>query len=244
MESRNRVPYPPLNDPDTNNQILDPWLFCYLHGGLHRLLDDLEHEHVQLKLGDSWPGSLGTSCDRMMQGALLVCLEAQYYLQPIAEAYWGGDNGPEGVFVYEYLDYLGDNGIPEGEPSRMTSGALCAYLWRGLSEEQWFDAAENNRVDTVRISQIVAQWAIEQVGQLRSSWGSDHGAAPLCVVDTTPDLPYDYEDLGLDQAGLIEKYAEAQEHPEYTNARWATEAHDQPYWEWVVGKIAADDEAY
>jgi hypothetical protein len=67
-------------------------------------------------------------------------------------------------------------------------------------------------------------------------------------VNTTPDLPYDYEDFGLDVEGLQEKYVSGQ-HPEYTLAMWklAEETEDTPYngyWDYVLAKIAKDDEAY
>lgn len=52
------------------------------------------------------------------------------------------------------------------------------------------------------------------------------------------DLPYDYEDFGLDMYGLQAKYPE--QHPHYTRAQFATAETGLVYWEWVVAQIDQD----
>lgn len=63
------------------------------------------------------------------------------------------------------------------------------------------------------------------------------------------DLPYDYEDLGLSKDQILEKFAAKGEHEFHKRSGWEkaktaglTQLND--YWDWVVGQIALDDEAY
>lgn len=85
-------------------------------------------------------------------------------------------------------------------------------------------------------------------------------ATPAAVVSTTNasvetppyfkrgDLPYDYEDLGLNLGELQAKYVVEGEHPHHSLALWQSAvAHNrtnQTYWDWVLQEIAADDEVY
>ena len=63
------------------------------------------------------------------------------------------------------------------------------------------------------------------------------------------DLPYDYEDFGLDEQELIAKYADTGVHPEHglEAYRQLTEeeqhAHNG-YWGWVSAQISEDDKTY
>ncbi|MFK4136691.1 hypothetical protein ACI2KR_31135 [Pseudomonas luteola] len=73
----------------------------------------------------------------------------------------------------------------------------------------------------------------------------------MFAVDTTPDLPYDYEDFGLTSEELKEKHNGPGGHEHYTLAMWRSETN-QPeasidanaYWEWVEDSIRKDDEIY
>lgn len=56
-----------------------------------------------------------------------------------------------------------------------------------------------------------------------------------------PDLPYDYEDLGLTPSELKLKYREEGCHPEYTGLQWSNSLSDLEYWEWVADQISQDD---
>ncbi|MNF92184.1 hypothetical protein D3C84_748210 [compost metagenome] len=81
--------------------------------------------------------------------------------------------------------------------------------------------------------------------------GDDPETAPVGFIRpelveperTHVELPYDFEDFGLNLTELQDKYAAEQEHPEYTNLRWGQEAPTQPYWDWVMACIAKDDDA-
>lgn len=71
---------------------------------------------------------------------------------------------------------------------------------------------------------------------------------PEVFVDKTPDLGYDLEDFGMDEAQLRAKYD--REHPVYTNLDYNYAIKDlldqeaiPSYWTWVIQKIAKDDEA-
>ena len=58
------------------------------------------------------------------------------------------------------------------------------------------------------------------------------------------ELPYDYEDFGMNQTELMNKYGESG-HPEYTLEAWGTPSNDTgtitTYWDWVIHMIAEDD---
>ena len=64
-----------------------------------------------------------------------------------------------------------------------------------------------------------------------------------------PDLPYDYEDLGMTVQELQAKYGEQGAHPHHTltEYRALTEAQQggfNGYWDYVFQEIAIDDEVY
>lgn len=61
------------------------------------------------------------------------------------------------------------------------------------------------------------------------------------------ELPYDFEDFGLEAYELHEKYGDGG-HPEYTIEDWhqcpvEEEEATNGYWDWVAHKIEIDDEA-
>lgn len=65
-------------------------------------------------------------------------------------------------------------------------------------------------------------------------------------MEHKPDLPYDYEDLGLGAQELEAKYSSG--HPEYTIEAWKkiadTDSTHNGYWDWVIIQIEKDDEQY
>lgn len=72
---------------------------------------------------------------------------------------------------------------------------------------------------------------------------------PSSLVDTRPDISYDYEDFSMDQAELEQKYGAAG-HPEYTLQYWRSLLAGDPemegkyngYWDWVMQQIKKDDD--
>ena len=62
-------------------------------------------------------------------------------------------------------------------------------------------------------------------------------------VDTSYDIDYDYEDFGLEQEELEDKY-EAHGHPTYTVADWLADPIKDDfngYWDWVMYLISRDE---
>lgn len=61
----------------------------------------------------------------------------------------------------------------------------------------------------------------------------------------TDELPYDFEDFGMDANQLLEKYDGNEGHPEYTIDKWRAgpcmTSDTNGYWDWVIAMIAQDD---
>ena len=61
------------------------------------------------------------------------------------------------------------------------------------------------------------------------------------------DLPYDYEDIGLNLEVLQAKFSATGEHEFYSIGQWralGTETLTNCYWDWVMSCIKKDDDAY
>lgn len=187
-----------------------------------------------------------TCFDRLHGGCLFLSLATLAVLEDLIDwDRWGDEQG--GVFAYECLEAHDDKPYTEGID-------LAAFLLREIPEKVWYEIAENWDVPAEgELQTLLTRWAR---GAGLPLVGDEVNDAPLGFIRPelleTPapeperhhvELPYDFEDFGLDIPGLQEKYAAEQEHPEYTNQRWGGEAPTQPYWEWVLARIAEDDEA-
>lgn len=65
-------------------------------------------------------------------------------------------------------------------------------------------------------------------------------------MENKPDLPYDYEDLGMTKEELEVKYPLG--HPEYSIEKWEVieefASNQNDYWDWVLSQISKDDDLY
>jgi hypothetical protein len=72
-------------------------------------------------------------------------------------------------------------------------------------------------------------------------------ATPLPYVNRG-DLPYDYEDLGLNLEEMQSKFSDIGEHVHHTRGLWQAavdkETTKPDYWAWVLLEIAKDDDDY
>jgi hypothetical protein len=95
--------------------------------------------------------------------------------------------------------------------------------------------------------------ALANTSATASSIPAAIASIPHACGETPPyvnrgDLPYDYEDLGLNREELQAKFVVAGEHPYHTLELWQSAVTynrtTQTYWDWVLTEIAADDETY
>lgn len=192
------------------------------------------HEHVE------------TTFDRLHGGCLFLSFVALAVLEAMVDwDRWGEEGG--GVFNYEHLE--ADDKKPFADPAATD---LAAFLLREIPTPIWYEIAENWDVpDEVELIELLTRWCRACKLPLVGDEAADDGEsalAPLILVTpadperTHVELPYDFEDFGLNLTELQDKYATEQEHPEYTNVRWGQEAPTQPYWDWVMACIAKDDD--
>jgi len=182
----------------------------------------------------SFHEGIETCFDRLHGGCLFLSFTALAVLEELIDwDKWSEDGG--GVFAYEHLEADDTQPYTEGTD-------LAAFLLREIPAVAWYEIAENwNVPNDIELTDLLTRWAAALKLPLVDS------AVPLPTplnvrVDTTPDLPYDFEDFGLNLTELQDKYAAEQEHPEYTNGRWGREAPTTPYWDWVMACIAKDDD--
>ena len=199
-------------------------LFASFTRYLYRELDDPEVE-------ESLSTRIDTGFDRLLGGCLFLSFAALAVLEDLVDwDRWGEELG--GVFAYENLE--ADDDKPYTDPTAMD---LAAFLLREIPE--WYDIAENWMVPTEdELKERLTRWC--RACKLPLKGDPPAEAAPLVLVvpvvpeRTHVELPYDFEDFGLTRTELQDKYAAAQEHPEYTNLRWGVEAPTKPYWDWVM----------
>lgn len=174
-----------------------------------------------------------TSFDRLHGGCLFLSFATMAVLEELVDwDRWGEEGG--GVFAYEHL---------EADDQPYTEGLdLAAFLLREIPAPIWYEIAESWDVpNEVELTDLLTRWAVAVSLPLVDS------AVPLAAAAPEPtrthvELPYDFEDFGLNLTELQDKYAAEKEHPEYTNGRWGREAPTTPYWDWVMACIAKDDD--
>lgn len=189
---------------------------------------------------------IDTSFDRMLGGCLFLSLATLAVLEDMVDwDRWGEEQG--GVFAYEHLEASDEK--PFTDPEAMD---LAAFLLREIPE--WYGIAENWMVPIeYELKDLLTRWCravnLPLLGDPPAAADDGESAlAPLILVTpadpqrTHVELPYDFEDFGLNLTELQDKYATEQEHPEYTNLRWGREAPTTPYWDWVMACIAKDDD--
>jgi hypothetical protein len=198
---------------------------------------------------------LDTSFDRLHGGCLFLSCAAMAVLEDLVDwDQWQEDGG--GVLAYEHLE--ADLSKPYGEGMD-----LAGFLLREIPDDAWFDIAETHRVPAEdELKALLTQWCRvvglpletevvlddEDLQYLADCEAARAAKAPVLSVAPEParrgdELPYDFEDFGLNLTELQDKYAAEQEHPEYTNVRWGREAPTTPYWDWVMACLAEDDDA-
>lgn len=215
---------------------------------LYRELDDPD-------IDPCLSGRIDTGFDRLHGGCLFLSFTAMAVLEALIDwDRWQEEGG--GVFAYENLE-------ADDDKPYTAAPDLAAFLLREIPEASWYQIAENWMVpDDTELKELLVRWAravkLPLMGDPvtadddEEEGDGESAIAPLVLVqpglrvhvDTSHNLPYDYEDFGMDLDELKAKYVAEQEHPEYTNAQWATQAHDQPYWEWVAAKVRADRDEF
>lgn len=212
------------------------------------LYRDLDAVVVPFK--PSFHEGVETPFDRLHGGCLFLSLVTMAVLEDLIDwDKWGEAGG--GVFSYEHLEADDSKPYTEGTD-------LAAFLLREIPKKAWYEIAENWMVPIeAELIELLTRWAREVKLPLLKE-DDDPQISPARMVALAPieminpaaepershvELPYDFEDFGLDIPELQAKYAAEQEHPEYTNQRWGVEAPTQPYWEWVKARISEDDDA-
>ena len=209
---------------------------------LYRAMDDKEMKNGLYE-------QAGTSFDRLHGGCLFLSMVTLATLEDLIDwDKWGEAGG--GVFSYEHLEANDKLHYPECPD-------LAAFLLREIPASIWYDIAENWKVPTEsELITLLTRWAREVKLPLLKE-DDDPQISPARMVALAPieminpvaeperrcdELPYDFEDFGLDIAELKAKYAAEHEHPEYTNANWIVAAPHQAYWDWVKARISEDDD--
>lgn len=212
---------PPSQDPGLTHSFLkflgrDTQEFAALFGELYRIQMFEESQNSgdpEDSQNEFCCDSFGTSIDRMVGGMLRVSIEALPFLRPWIEKYHSG-NQP-GVFVYDHLQ-------SEDNDLRIWSQehTLSAELRIKLSNNFWFEAAENLRVDTKLLKDVIDEWGEAYVKYL-------------------PEAP----DWGLTPGALCQRYKS--EHPKFSTDQWHDSGSPQRgvgYWEWVLACLNREQE--
>lgn len=191
--------------------------------------------------GDDLYDRLDTGFDRLHGGCLFLSFATMAVLEELVDwDRWEREQG--GVFAYDHLEGSGTK--PFVDPTAMD---LAAFLLREIPDDAWYQIAENWEVPIEdELKPLLTRWCRAVFLPLK---GDDPDAAPVPLTTLPADperthveLPYDFEDFGLNLTELQDKYAAEQEHPEYTNVRWGQQAPTQPYWDWVMACLAQDDD--